>query len=297
MEINYSKEFLKLYEEVNQKVKDGKKKASGSISDIRHSEILLFCLSFLSILAFFMAPIYNAKYIFLVVGILMIIISILYMIVNEIKIYGIKLKFKKEILKEFTAELNNNLEYKTDESISEVYYRKSGFNQTYKSIYSDGFIKGKNENRNFEMGNISVIKDITKSNQNITVEVFNGIFAYCAINGNIEEIDLMRVNSKNNIKEKLEIQNGKMYMYADNINEARTILDNNMIDKILNLKNELGIDVEFMVNKNETFYRFFTQNTVSTNLFASKNEMQALYFYYKIINFIIDFTKELESRI
>ena len=297
MEINYSKEFSKLYEEVNQKVKDGKKKASGSISDIRHSEILLFCLSFLSILAFFMAPIYNAKYIFLVVGILMIIISILYMIVNEIKIYGIKLKFKKEILKEFTAELNNNLEYKTDESISEVYYRKSGFNQTYKSIYSDGFIKGKNENRNFEMGNISVIKDITKSNQNITVEVFNGIFAYCAINGNIEEIDLMRVNSKNNIKEKLEIQNGKMYMYADNINEARTILDNNMIDKILNLKNELGIDVEFMVNKNETFYRFFTQNTVSTNLFASKNEMQALYFYYKIINFIIDFTKELESRI
>ena len=297
MEINYSKEFLKLYEEVNQKVKDGKKKASGSISDIRHSEILLFCLSFLSILAFFMAPIYNAKYIFLVVGILMIIISILYMIVNEIKIYGIKLKFKKEILKEFTAELNNNLEYKTDESISEVYYRKSGFNQTYKSIYSDGFVKGKNENRNFEMGNISVIKDITKSNQNITVEVFNGIFAYCAINGNIEEIDLMRVNSKNNIKEKLEIQNGKMYMYADNINEARTILDNNMIDKILNLKNELGIDVEFMVNKNETFYRFFTQNTVSTNLFASKNEMQALYFYYKIINFIIDFTKELESRI
>lgn len=297
MEINYSKEFLKLYEEVNQKVKDGKKKASGSISDIRHSEILLFCLSFLSILAFFMAPIYNAKYIFLVVGILMIIISILYMIVNEIKIYGIKLKFKKEILKEFTAELNNNLEYKTDESISEVYYRKSGFNQTYKSIYSDGFIKGKNENRNFEMGNISVIKDITKSNQNITVEVFNGIFAYCAINGNIEEIDLMRVNSKNNIKEKLEIQNGKMYMYADNINEARTILDNNMIDKILNLKNELGIDVEFMVNKNETFYRFFTQNTVSTNLFASKNEMQALYFYYRIIGFIIDFTKELESKI
>lgn len=297
METNYSKEFLKLYEEVNQKVKDGKKKASGSISDIRHSEILLFCLSFLSILAFFMAPIYNAKYIFLVVGILMIIISILYMIVNEIKIYGIKLKFKKEILKEFTAELNNNLEYKTDESISEVYYRKSGFNQTYKSIYSDGFIKGKNENRNFEMGNISVIKDITKSNQNITVEVFNGIFAYCAINGNIEEIDLMRVNSKNNIKEKLEIQNGKMYMYADNINEARTILDNNMIDKILNLKNELGIDVEFMVNKNETFYRFFTQNTVSTNLFASKNEMQALYFYYRIIGFIIDFTKELESKI
>lgn len=297
MEINYSKEFLELYEEVNKKVKDGKKKASGSISDIRHSELLLFGLSFLSILAFFMAPIYNAKYIFLIVGILMTIVSILYMIVNEIKVYGIKLKFKKEILKEFTAELNNNLEYRTDESISEVYYRKSGFNQTYKSIYSDGFVKGKNENRNFEMGNISVIKDITNSDKNITVEVFNGIFAYCAVNADIEEIDIMRVNSKNNIKEKLEIQNGKMYMYADNINKARNILDNNMIDKILNLKNELGIDVEFMVNKNETFYRFFTQNTVSTNLFASKNEMQALYFYYRIINFIIDFTKELESRI
>lgn len=296
MEIQYSKEFLNLYESINNKVKKEKERVRNSISDIRYSEILLYFLSFISIIAFFMAPIDSAKLIFLTVGIFMLIISFIYMIINEIKIFGLKSKFKKVLMKEFTASISEEFEYKDNESISEVYYKKSGFNQMYKNIYSDGYIKANKDNRNIEIGNISVIKDITKSNQNITVEVFNGIFAYTTLNEYIDEIDLMRVNSKNNIKEKLEIQNGNLYMYSENIIKAREILDDSMLQKVIKIKKELGIELEIMVNKNEAFFRFFTSNTISTNLFASKNEKQALYYYYLIIQFILDFTKELEIK-
>ena len=168
----------------------------------------------------------------------MIVVALIFMIVNEIKIFGIKLDYKKEILKDFAKTISNDWEYKVDEPISEVYYKKSGFNQTYTKIYSDGYLKAKRNNKEINMGNISVMKDITKSNKNITVEAFNGIFAHTKIDSYVDEIDVMKTNSKNNIKQKLEIVDGKLYMYSENINKARQVLNNNLLQMIIDLEKE-----------------------------------------------------------
>lgn len=299
MEIKYSSDFLNLYDTILNDTKKDKKQTEKKVNDIRYSEMLLFIISFISFFAFFIAPIenLNSKLMFFAIGMVMIVISILYMILNEIKIFGLRVNLKNIMMKDFAKTISNDWEFKEKDSISEVYYKKSGFNPTYKSIYSDGYLKAKRKDKTIDMGNVSVMRDITNSNRNITVEAFNGIFAHSPIDANMFEVDLMKTNSKNNVKQKLEIVNGKLYMYSDNIKEATTVFDAAIIQKIMDLRNELGIDIELMVYEDEIYFRFYTPNTISANLFGSDYEKQALYFYYKISKFIVEFSNEIEKKV
>ena len=146
------------------------------------------------------------------------------------------------------------------------------------------------------MGNISVVKDITSNNRNITVEAFNGVFAHSHISKKFPEIDIMRTNSKNNVKQKMEIAPQKLYMYSEDINKALEIVDNTLIHKIMSFRKELGIDVEIMIYEDEIYFRFFTGNIISVNLFDGDSEKKILYYYYRIIQFIVEFSDEVEKR-
>ncbi|MBR3133757.1 MAG: hypothetical protein IKG42_06895 [Clostridia bacterium] len=296
MEIKYSNDFLELYELINENIRHEKNKVVSDVHENRISEIIIFVLSFISIIASFIAPIENSKTMFLVIGIIILLIGIGYMIINEIKIVGIKYRYRKKVMEEFTKDISNDWEYMMNEPISEVYYKKSGFNQNYKSLFSDGFLKAKRNKNLIEIGNISVEKDITNNNRNITIEAFNGIFAHSHINKKVQEIDIMRTNSKNNVKQKMEIAEQKLYMYSEDINKALEIVDNTLIHKIMQFRKELGIDVEIMIYEDEIYFRFFTGNLISVNLFGSDSEKKILYYYYRIIQFIMEFSDEIEKR-
>ena len=88
----------------------------------------------------------------------------------------------------------------------------------------------------------------------------------------------------------------KLYMYSEDINKALEIVDNTLIHKIMSFRKELGIDVEIMIYEDEIYFRFFTGNIISVNLFDGDSEKKILYYYYRIIQFIVEFSDEVEKR-
>ena len=60
----------------------------------------------------------------------------------------------------------------------------------------------------------------------------------------------MRVNSKNNKKEKFEIPNQELFMYSEKMKEARKIITDDIIEKLAKFREESNLKFEFMINKN-----------------------------------------------
>ena len=126
-------------------------------------------------------------------------------------------------------------------------------------------------------------------------ELFRGIFIYGTLAKSIDEIDVMKVNSKNNKKEKFEIPGQGLYMYAESIEEARKVLTDEVLEYIVKFQEETKYKYEYMIHKNMVFFRFF-DNEVLTKPITNDNETKAyLYKYYRIIEFMTGLLTLLEK--
>ena len=184
-------------------------------------------------------------------------------------------------LSELAVHIKDGFVYEKNEEISGSYYRKSGFNRIYKELNSQGVISGTKNEHSISLSNI-IVKSETK-------ELFRGIFACATIKKNINEIDVMRVNSKNNKKEKYQIPNQEMYMYAESIEEARNVITNEVIRFFEDFIEETKYKFELMINKNMIFFRFYDKDILTKPISNDKETKEFLYKYYRIIEFISEF--------
>ena len=99
----------------------------------------------------------------------------------------------------------------------------------------------------------------------------------------------MRVNSKNNKKEKYQIPNQEMYMYAESIEEARNVITNEVIRFFEDFIEETKYKFELMINKNMIFFRFYDKDILTKPISNDKETKEFLYKYYRIIEFISEF--------
>ena len=171
--------------------------------------------------------------------------------------------------------------YEKNEEISEINYKKSGFNRIYSSLESYGLISGSKNNQEICISNI-----IVKSEKE---ELFRGIFAYSTISSNADEIDVMSTNSQNNKKEKFNITSLGLYIYAENMKESRKIITDEVIKYMEQFVDETKIKFELMINKNMIFFRFFDKNILTRPISNEKETKAFLYKYYRIIEFISNF--------
>lgn len=280
-------DFEKIYEFTNEKIVNEKQRVKEYKKDIRQSEGLIIGIIVVCLIISFLAPTQMAQYIFVTVAAMMFIFCTFYTFKGERRIIEEQNKFSEVALSELAVHIKDGFVYEKDEELSGSYYRKSGFNRIYKELESYGLISGTKDGHSISLSNI-IVKAPNK-------ELFRGIFAYGTLKKSIKEIDVMRVNSKNNKKEKYELPNQELYMYAEEMNDARKIINDDVIKFIEEFKNETKYKFEFMINKELVFFRFFDNEILTKPIANDKETKEYLYKYYRIIEFLSEFIEKIEK--
>lgn len=284
---NMREDFEKIYEFTNEKIVNEKQRVKEYKKDIRQSEGLIIGIIVVCLIISFLAPTQMAQYIFVTVAAMMFIFCTFYTFKGERRIIEEQNKFSEVALSELAVHIKDGFVYEKDEELSGSYYRKSGFNRIYKELESYGLISGTKDGHSISLSNI-IVKAPNK-------ELFRGIFAYGTLKKSIKEIDVMRVNSKNNKKEKYELPNQELYMYAEEMNDARKIINDDVIKFIEEFKNETKYKFEFMINKDLVFFRFFDNEIITKPIANDKETKEYLYKYYRIIEFLSEFIEKIEK--
>ncbi len=280
-------DFEKIYEFTNEKIVNEKQRVKEYKKDIRQSEGLIIGIIVVCLIISFLAPTQMVQYIFVTVSAMMFIFCTFYTFKGERRIIEKQNKFSEVALSELAVHIKDGFVYEKDEELSGSYYRKSGFNRIYKELESYGLISGTKDGHSISLSNI-IVKAPNK-------ELFRGIFAYGTLKKSIKEIDVMRVNSKNNKKEKYELPNQELYMYAEEMNDARKIINDDVIKFIEEFKNETKYKFEFMINKELVFFRFFDNEILTKPIANDKETKEYLYKYYRIIEFLSEFIEKIEK--
>lgn len=282
-----NQEFEEIYKLTNEKIVIEKQKLKEFKKDIRQSEGLIIGIILVCLTISFITNLVMAKYIFLTVAIMMFAFCTIYTFSNERKIIAKQNKYSEFALSELAIHIKDGFTYEKDEEISGSYYRKSGFNKIYKELDSKGVISGKRKENTISVSNI-IVRSQSK-------ELFRGIFAYGTLKKEFEEIDVMRVNSKNNKKEKYEIPNQELFMYSENMRIARNIITDDILEDVRNFYEETGLKFEFMIHKNLIFFRFFDREILTKPIANDKQTKEYLYKYYRIIEFISKFIEKIDK--
>ena len=284
---NMREDFEKIYEFTNEKIVNEKQRVKEYKKDIRQSEGLIIGIIVVCLIISFLAPTQMAQYIFVTVAAMIFIFCTFYTFKGERRIIEEQNKFSEVALSELAVHIKDGFVYEKDEELSGSYYRKSGFNRIYKELESYGLISGTKDGHSISLSNI-IVKAPNK-------ELFRGIFAYGTLKKSIKEIDVMRVNSKNNKKKKYELPNQELYMYAEEMNDARKIINDDVIKFIEEFKNETKYKFEFMINKDLVFFRFFDNEILTKPIANDKETKEYLYKYYRIIEFLSEFIEKIEK--
>lgn len=282
-----NQEFEEIYKLTNEKITLEKQKVNEHKKDIRQSEWLIVGIILVCLIISFITSIVMAKYIFITVAIMMFVFCTIYTFRSERKIIERQNKYSEIALSELAIHIKDGFTYEKDEEISGSYYRKSGFNKIYKELDSKGVISGKRKESTISVSNI-IVRSQSK-------ELFRGIFAYGTLKNEFEEIDVMRVNSKNNKKEKYEIPNQELFMYSENMRIARNIITDEILEDVRNFYEETGLKFEFMIHKNLIFFRFFDREILTKPIANDKQTKEYLYKYYRIIEFISKFIEKIDK--
>lgn len=283
-----NQEFEEIYKWTNEKISVEKAKINEYKKDIRQSEGLIIGIIVVCLIISFITNILMAKYIFLTVAIMMFVFCTFYTFRNERKIIARQNRYSEFALSELALHIKDGFTYEKDEEISGSFYRKSGFNRIYKELDSKGVISGTRNGNSISVSNIIV--------RNQTKEIFRGIFTYGTLKKEFEEIDVMRVNSQNNKKEKYEIPEQGLYMYSENIKKAREIITDEIIEDVKKFTEETKIKFEFMINKNLIFFRFFDNQILTKPIANDKQTKEYLYKYYKIIEFASKLIQKIDKE-
>ena len=281
-------EFEEIYEWTNEKIAKEKQSVKEYKTDIRQSEGLIVGIIIVCIVISLITNILIAKYIFVTVAAMMLCFCGFYVFSNERKIIDRQNKFSEFSLSELAVRIKDGFIYEQNAEISGTYYRKSGFNRIYKDLMSIGVISGSREGHNISASNLLV--------KNNNKELFKGVFTYAELNNSFEEIDLMRVNSKNNKKEKYEIAGTGIFMYSESTEKSKQIIDEEIIEYIIKFMKKTKIKFEMMVNKELVFFRFLDSDILTKPIANDKETKEFLYKYFRIIDFTAHMSYLLDQK-
>lgn len=290
----YPQEFLEICDWVNEKV--AKKRAILNLEKTEKRQLQMLLGAIMALMTFIIIAFANQtlKTIAWLIFMIAFAILVFYSFLENLKILKKKVEFKEIVLEEFAVHLKDGFTYEQNGEISESKYRKSGFDKAYNEFFSNSYMEGQKNGRNIGVANV-IIKKRQKNNE--LKETFKGAFAFANLNSIVKEIDIMKVNSTKNTREKFCLEEADLYMYSDNIDYAKKIIDKSIVDEIVKIKKEFNITLEVMINKDMLYIRFFIDNMNNTLLYATEKERDILYKYYRIINFMELIARKIDSNI
>lgn len=235
------------------------------------------------------------------------IVSVIVLIIAVVKAVNVSDKFnnifKKQVLPQMILNIDENLNYKPKQGLSEKQYKDSGIAIEFNSFKSEDYISGFfADNALLEMSEINA-QFITVDKDGITnvIDSFNGILVVATlkktINNKIKIVknSIWKLDRKANIRiASLEFE--KYFdVYADDKVQAMQIFTSDIIDKILYFAQELKIKVQISIKDNKFYMTFETGEMYEGGI--TKNTKDLLSRYYLVTSFIVDIVKKINKSI
>ncbi len=232
-----------------------------------------------------------------------IIISAIYQIFSkDSKIYTAT--FKGKVINAFIKEYSQDLAYKPTMGISQLVYRQAQF-EYYDRYYTEDLITGILDGKYpINMAEVKTQTETTDSDGDTsTTTVFHGLFAEVEINKTVNGNIKIRRNGINlfNSNDKIEMDSGefekKFNVYATDKIVAMQLLTADIMQMLLDFKEQSKVTPEMTIENNKLYIRFATGGVFEAKLMKSALDYDVLKKYYDIINFTLSITEKFLKNI
>ncbi len=292
----YPDEFEDICSWVEEKVAKEKYKLQLDVLEIKQTQMFFAGILLLLLFVIAIATSDILKIVLWIALLIAFIIAAIYTIISSREMRKKNDVVKVDVLNEFAVHLKDVFVYDENGEVSESNYRKSGFDKSYTNFSSKCYMEGDRNGRKIGIGNISIKKHKINT-KHIQLQGFKGIFMYSSLKREVNEIDVMKVNSKNNKKEKMEIVGENLFMYAESIEEAKKIINPEVVEEISKIKKEFKTTLELMVEGKMLYIRLFMDDINNEYLFDIISEKEILYKYYRLIKFIENIAQKIENNV
>lgn len=224
-----------------------------------------------------------------------------------------EIKYKDGIVADLVNKANSGLVF--DKHGVEVQtkllnsYKLAAFdNHYYNRSNTEDYIMGcLTEEHTVLMAEVNLEEVIGSRKHRRVIDVFRGLFAQ--IYGINEFCGTIKILNNNNVMKEKDIQTlneVKMdssefeqifNVYADDSILAMRVLTSDIMQKMVEFENRLGIHYEIVINGREMFMRFFTKSLFEPSIFNESKEQSRVRSYYEIINLIRDIVVEINKTI
>lgn len=210
-----------------------------------------------------------------------------------------KESFKNNVIKNFVKYINPTLDYYPDGGLNMVdQYKNANFdNEKIINVTTDDYIKGvDNNNVRIEMANI--FAESKHLDKNI---VYEGIFSVTQINTHLNnEIKVTKnkfLLNKDNENVLMDVQEFEKYFDVSSGSHilAMQILTHDIMDDLVNFYKSYNIDFEILFKDNNIYIRFKTGIMFEANLLKKSCDINTLWIYYSILNFVTNLTIKINK--
>lgn len=281
-------EFIKLYQDIEEN-------CNVQLSMIREKLIAIIVITVLVI--------FVVNFIFSAISDLIvfcvIVIGIVCYAINKMKYIKI---YKDNFVNSFINYMNPNLKYKPegDNNKTRKLYEEAKFdNKFFNRFYVDDYISGVIDNNiNIKLCDIS----IENSGGKHTRIIKRGLFTYIESSAKLPEeviINTHNINSRNDNKVELDNEEFETYynIYCSSKILTYQVFTHDVMDELINFYKEFNVDFEIVLKDNKVYMMFHTGKMFEPKIFSTKNNVQILWTYYNVTNFIINFITKINKEL
>ena len=293
------KSFSDLYQEIYQ---NSAQELSAIKKEKRVKHILLFAGIVISFLLWKNMPILFT---------LMIAIFAIWLLISYSKQRAVYTSYYKEVvIKKFVKSYADTLEYFPHQGIERGLYNEANFEGYYDRYHSDDLVKGTIlENYPIMMGEVHTEREETTTDSDghtttTYVTLFHGIFSAVELPKKIQ----FQLNIRKNAllsdvfkgKNKLDMDSSDFEKIFD-VNttdkiQAMRILTSDVMQKLIDFKNENKITPEITIQANTLYIRYATGAVFEPNVIRNDMDFDKLKKYYDIICFTMGLAEEFAKN-
>lgn len=208
--------------------------------------------------------------------------------------------YKSKVIKNF-VETNSGLTYNqsSEKSLMSSYLQAGFLDKGFNNFVSDDYIYGNIKNsEKLAICNFA-LQNVTKKGEFKNV-VYEGIFSETEINKYLDEEVRINKNSKLlKASNRVEMDSNEFEKYFDvytNSNIlAMEILTHDVMEELVNFYIDYKIKFEIIIKSNHIYVRFDTGAMFEPNILRESNNINTLWVYYSIINFVINLTTKINK--
>ena len=210
--------------------------------------------------------------------------------------------YKDKIIRNFVEHINHSLTYHEHGSkkLSNYYLEAEFEDREFNNFESDDYIEGyKEDGTNIKLGNFA-LRNVSEKGEFRNV-VYEGIFSVAEINKHLTEELRIKKNKyifNGNIN-KVEMDSNEFEKYFDVYSSsnilAMEILTHDVMEELVGFYENYKIKFEIIIKDNKIYIRFDTGIMFEPNILKKSSDMNTLWVYYSVINFVITLTSKINN--